>query len=115
MLSKASQLATLATVLCEVRSLTVGESGGMEVVECVGALLDELARCGDAVLGAARLLTCSESGDRLVHLALALRWPFGQIWLMSEAWCMGDDGRVLRALASTQQRSERAAYGCVSI
>eukprot|EP01048_Picozoa_sp_COSAG05_P023140 COSAG05_NODE_4892_length_1334_cov_1.794332_1_plen_120_part_00 len=52
MLSNASQLATLATALCEVRSLTVGENDGMEVVECVGALLDELARCGDVVLGA---------------------------------------------------------------
>ena len=51
LLSNASQLATLATALCEVRSLTVGENDGMEVVECVGALLDELARCGDVVIG----------------------------------------------------------------
>ena len=36
MLSKASKLPeSVATVLCEVRSLTVGENGGMEVVECV--------------------------------------------------------------------------------
>ena len=45
-LCEVSELIPLATALVKVQGLRVGESG----IECVEAFLDELSRCGDAVV-----------------------------------------------------------------
>ena len=66
---EATELLTLATLLCEVRGLAVGESGA-ECVEVMGTLLDELDRCCDAVVGASRLLLSTESSDRMRGLTV---------------------------------------------
>jgi hypothetical protein len=87
-----SCLVGLCERLCAVEALRAGgeDVDAGSAVACVEALLEELGRCGDPVVGARRLLGSSEAGQRLRVLSVLSALPR----VVLEAACDAEVGCV---------------------
>eukprot|EP01047_Picozoa_sp_COSAG01_P007366 COSAG01_NODE_279_length_19520_cov_41.772154_19_plen_1481_part_01 len=72
-----SSLAVLCERLCAVEALCAAGEGmdASWAVACVEALLEELTKCGDPVMGATRMLGSSEAGQRMQGLNVLRALP----------------------------------------